>query len=59
MTTGPAFVVEFDYRSDDGPDRVGPFRSRAAADRWASAQRISEASWQIVKLWIPPDGDAR
>lgn len=29
-----AWVVEFDWRSDDGPNRVGPFESRAQALSW-------------------------
>lgn len=55
MPVGPVFIVQYDYRSDDGPSHVGPFRSRRAANEWADRQRIHEASWGIVKLWVPPD----
>ena len=57
MPNGPLWVVEFDYRDDDGPDRVGPFRSRPAAGRWVEAQPINEASYSIVRLWMPPEKD--
>lgn len=52
---GPLFVVEFDERSDDGPRLCGPFRSRKAADEWASGLRLRYSAYGIVKLWIPPD----
>lgn len=55
--TGPLFIVVFDYRSDDGPDLCGPFRTRKAADEWAMSLRLRETSYHIAKLWIPPDGE--
>lgn len=48
-----AFVIEFDYRSDDGPRLVGPFKSRTDADRWFNAQNIKTAEFSVVKLWQP------
>jgi hypothetical protein len=57
MPAGPLFVVEFDYRSDDGPRLVGPFRTRKAADEWTSRQLFGEASWYIARLWMPPNSE--
>ena len=50
---GPLFVVDFDYRSDDGPRLCGPFRTRTSAQEWAEAQPIPTAEWTVTKLWIP------
>lgn len=50
---GPLFVVDFDYRSDDGPRLCGPFRTRTSAQEWAEAQPIPMAEWSVTKLWIP------
>lgn len=32
------WIVEFDYRADGGPRRVGPFPTREAADKWRNEQ---------------------
>ena len=29
------WVIEFDYRSDGGPDRVGPFATKQDAQEWS------------------------
>lgn len=48
------FVLEFDYRSDDGPRYVGPFPSRGAALAWAyNAIGGGEASYHAYPLTPP------
>lgn len=32
--TGEMWIAEFDWRSDGGPDLVGPFKSRDAVYQW-------------------------
>lgn len=49
------YVLEFDYRSDNGPHLVGPFPSREAAFEWAyQAVGDGEASYHVSPL-DPPD----
>jgi hypothetical protein len=49
------FIVEFDYRSDNGPRQVGPFNSREDARLYV--QRIAhigfEAEWNVSPLHPP------
>lgn len=47
------FVVQFDYRSDNGPTLCGPFATRAAADKWAAKQCPEASSWLVVPLFVP------
>lgn len=30
------WVVDFEYRNDNGPDLVGPFKSKIEAEEWVS-----------------------
>lgn len=47
------FIIEFDYRSDGGSDRVGPFNSRDEADAWLAATPIETCEYSIVPLDEP------
>jgi hypothetical protein len=48
------FVLEFDYRSDDGSRHVGPFMSRAEAFSWAERTiNGGEASYHAYPLTDP------
>ena len=51
---GGPFVIEFDYRSDDGPDRVGPFGSREAAE--AHAATLLGHGWSAEYTIMPIAG---
>ena len=50
------WMIEYDYRSDNGPCHVGPFPSRQAAIEWS--RTLMRPGWQaelgFVKL-TPPD----
>ncbi len=41
---GDTWIVEFDYREDNGPTHVGPFNTKGAAEFWLSKQSGYEAS---------------
>lgn len=48
------FVLEFDFRSDNGPRHVGPFASRAEAFDWAERTIGSgEAEYHAYPLTDP------
>lgn len=52
------YLVDFDYRPDNGPRRVGPFDSRLDAElyvqRLAGTVPITETSeWHILPLHSP------
>lgn len=52
------FVLEFDYRSDNGPRYVGPFPSREAAFAWAYRTIGSgTASYHAYPLHSPKAAD--
>jgi hypothetical protein len=54
-TTDPTltFTVEFDARSDGGPRTVGPFPSRAAANKWLDAQTFDYAAHVFLLAAAP------
>ena len=49
------YVVEFDHRSDNGPELVGPFDSREDANRWVNtlAGQGWSASWLVAPMTAP------
>lgn len=47
------FIVEFDYRSDDGPVRVGPFDSREDADAWLESLPPMDWECNVAPLAAP------
>jgi hypothetical protein len=51
-------IIEYDYRSDGGPKRIGPFdtRSLATAHADAKAREGWQAAYCIVPL-TPPEED--
>lgn len=54
IEAAPSFVLEFDYRSDNGPRHVGPFVSRQAAFEWAEREIADgEASYHAYPLVGP------
>ncbi len=62
--TGDSWIVEFDYREDNGPTHVGPFNTKGGAEAWLAKQSGYEAS--VIPLawhdqWLPtqPTTDAR
>lgn len=45
------WVIEYDYRSDNGPRMVGPFPSRQAAEAWADTLR--GPGWEAEFSYCP------
>lgn len=52
-----AFILEYEYRSDNGPHLVGPFDTRDAAQAHADTKRGPgwEASYCICPLASPEE----
>lgn len=56
---GPQFVLEFDYRTDNGPHHVGPFPSREAAFEWAYTDvGAGSASYHAYPITSPDAAEA-
>ena len=52
------WIVEFDYREDNGPTRVGPWNTKAGAEAWLARQSEYVASVVPVAWhndWLPVD----
>jgi hypothetical protein len=46
-------IIEFDYRDDGGPKRVGPFPSRSSALEHVDHLGAPDAVWSVVPLTSP------
>jgi len=57
MTAEPSFVLEYEYRSDNGPHLVGPFPTRDAAQAHADSLRGPgwEACYSVCPLVSPEE----
>lgn len=47
------YVVEFDFRSDNGPRLVGPFGSKDEADEYVTSLNLRVAQWVVAPMTVP------
>ena len=48
-----AHFVEFEWAEPVMPSHVGPFASRADAEKWVESRQFKDASWEIIAMKRP------
>lgn len=47
------WIIEFDYRADEGPRRIGPFDTKEDAELWLLALDIGDFECSLAELVTP------
>ena len=53
------WVIEFDHRSDGGPDRVGPFPTKRDAEEWSKTLHGPDWSASFWYVLLTPPGEGK